>query len=53
MKIKRLTLNEALQRLEAARRNCPGSLYERHLERHVRILLAGRRSASAFKNMKA
>jgi len=53
MKIKRLSLAQALARLEAARRSCPGSLYERHLERHVRSLLSGRRSAKAFKNLRA
>ena len=49
MKIRRLNLQQALERLEAARRHCPGSLYQAHLERHVRLLLAGRRSCSAFK----
>jgi len=53
MKIRRLSLEQALARLEAARKQCPGSIYEAHLERHVRLLLAGRRSARAFKNLKA
>ena len=54
MKIRRMPLDKALERLEAARANCPGSIYEAHLERHVRLLLARRRSARAFsKNLKA
>ena len=53
MKIRRLTLEQALARLEAARKQCPGSLYERHLERHVRLLLAGRRSCRAFEKSRA
>jgi len=53
MKIRRLSLEKALARLEAARRHCPGSLYEAHLERHVRLLLAGRRSGRAFKKSRA
>jgi len=53
MKIRRLTLEQALERLEAARRQCPGSLYEAHLERHVRRLLAGRRSGRAFEKSRA
>ena len=53
MKIRRLSLEKALERLEAARKNCPGSLYEAHLQRHVRLILAGRRSGRAFKNSRA
>ena len=35
MKIRKLTLSQALRKLEKAREKCPGSRYERDLVNHI------------------
>lgn len=40
MKIRKMNLKKAEEALAKARKECPGSLYERHLEQHIENLKA-------------